>query len=287
MPIAHIIAPVTGSKRDAAVLATAFVAAKAHNAHVVALFVHPDSRLALPYAGEGLTGESVQTLVDSAQEMNSAAAAAARTMLAEAAEAAGAEIVSGPQKAKSTSCCFREMGGFFPRCIAHAAQYSDLIVFGPITPGDGPDFADAFCETLLKTERPVLLAAEAPKSLTGKVTVAWDGSAVANRALVGALPFLERAREITLLSCHSGASQKPLFRHAEEYLAAHGLSATEVEIPPGKHGVGEALLDTAVKGGSDLLVMGGYGHSQMSEAFFGGVTQYIRWHVSLPVLMIH
>ncbi len=287
MSIAKIIAPLTGGNRDKTVLATAFLAAKPFAAHVLALYVRPDPRLAIPYMGAPLSPDLVQAIIDSVLETNKAAAKAARAALKDAAQAAGIELLAAPRKMESASCSFREVEGFFPRCVAHEARLSDLIVFGPVTADDGPDLADAFVETLLKSERPVLLAAKTPTSLTGKVTLAWDGSAVAARALVGAMPFLKQAGKITLLSCRRPESRKTPFGEVEEYLALHGLSCAEEVIDPGKRPIGEALLDGAMNGGADLLVMGGYGHSQWGETLFGGVTQHVRWHAALPVLMFH
>jgi nucleotide-binding universal stress UspA family protein len=33
--------------------------------------------------------------------------------------------------------------------------------------------------------------------------------------------------------------------------------------------------------------MGGYGHSHLREFLFGGVTEDVRWHASVPVVMMH
>lgn len=287
MSIAKIIAPLTGASRDRTTLDTALAVAKLFNAHVVGLFVHGDPRLALPYMGAPISPDVIQSIVDSTAEMNRAAAKTARADLVKSAEAAGVAFLPEPKRVAGASCSFREMEGFFPQCVSQAARLSDLVVFGALTPADGPDLADAFVETLIKAERPVLLAPKAPASLTGRVAIAWDGSAIAARAVVSALPFFAKASEINVLSCHTSGSQSPAFDDIEEYFALHGLKCTRHIIEHGKHGVGEALLHAAKEKGCDLLVMGGFGHSHLSEAFFGGVTQHIRWNAELPVLMVH
>jgi nucleotide-binding universal stress UspA family protein len=45
------------------------------------------------------------------------------------------------------------------------------------------------------------------------------------------------------------------------------------------------LLSEAVAFGADLLVMGAYGHSHLSEWMFGGVTRTVLGEARLPVLM--
>lgn len=287
MSIARIVVPLTGSKRDRTALDAAFVAARPSNAHVVALYVHADPRLALPYMGAPLSADVIQSIIDSTAQMNRAAAKEAHAALTDAARASGVEVLAKPARIKSVSCSFREMEGYFPQCVGDASRLSDLIVFGPVTPDDGPDLADAFVETLTKTERPVLLAAVAPKSLTGHVTLAWDGSPSSARALIGSLPFLKAAGKVTLLACAMPGLKKTDFRDAAEYCALHGIACTEATAEPGKRSIGQTLLEESAALKSDLLVMGGFGHSHLTEVFFGGVTQHVRWHASLPVLMIH
>ena len=38
---------------------------------------------------------------------------------------------------------------------------------------------------------------------------------------------------------------------------------------------------------SDLLLMGAYSRNRMSQLVFGGVTEYMLKHTSIPVLMLH
>lgn len=50
---------------------------------------------------------------------------------------------------------------------------------------------------------------------------------------------------------------------------------------------GNALLSRAAELGSDLLVMGGYGHSRWTERVLGGVTRTVLMSSPLPVVMSH
>jgi nucleotide-binding universal stress UspA family protein len=47
------------------------------------------------------------------------------------------------------------------------------------------------------------------------------------------------------------------------------------------------LLDAAVQAGCSLLVMGGYGHSRLREAVFGGFTREVLKTAPLPVMLSH
>jgi len=280
MSIGRIIAPV---------LTTAFAVAKPFNAHVVALFVCPDPRMSVAYSGGVAVSPSiVQEIVDAAEKLNREAIKAARATFADAASATGAKITVTPGKAgRQLTCSFEEMEGYLPACVAEVAKLSDLVVFGPIAAEDSPDIGEAFSEILLKTERPVLLSALTPAGFPGKVAVAWDGSDTAARAIVGALPVLEKAGEVVLLSCCHDPKRKTVFDDVKQYLALHGVTCSEQIVDPGRHEIGATLLTNAKMLGADLLVMGGYGHSRLGEVLFGGVTQHVRWHATMPVLMIH
>lgn len=50
---------------------------------------------------------------------------------------------------------------------------------------------------------------------------------------------------------------------------------------------GETILDEAYHLDTDLLIMGGYGHSRLREIFFGGMTREILPECEIPVLMAH
>ena len=50
---------------------------------------------------------------------------------------------------------------------------------------------------------------------------------------------------------------------------------------------GEWLLSRAADFGSDLIVIGGYGHTRMRELILGGVTRTMLQAMTVPVLMSH
>jgi len=294
MSIAKIIVPVTGAERDAMALAAAFSAAKPFNAHVVALIAHPDPRFAVPFMEAPMSPELMQNLVDAAAKMNVAATQAVRATLQEVSQASGVKIVDHPKRAEAVTASLLEMEGFLAGTIAKAARLSDLVVFGPINPADGAEVAECFVEILTKTDKPVLLSSNASKNPTGHIAVAWDGGASACHAITSAMPFLQRAKMVTILhvgeplkESESRFSLRTSLGELKEYLALHGISSTVQNFEPGAKSVGEGLLGAALGVRADLLVMGGYGHSRLRETIFGGVTAHIRWHAELPVLMVH
>lgn len=287
MSIAKIIAPVTGSKRDSVVLGTALAAAKPFGAHVIALFVRPDPWMIVPYSGVPLSASLTQGLIDEATAIADQASKRARLTLHREAENAGARVLATPERLPELSCSFREARGSLPHIVAEAARLSDLVVFGPQSDTGGDGINEAFVETLTRIDRPVLISEQTPARLVCNIAIAWDGSIPACQAVTSALPYLKHAETIDILTVHKSGEPRYSLQELSEYLALHGLSCTEHVIRSDKGLVARELIEHAQKRNTDLLVMGGYGHGYFREFLFGGVTEDIRWHAAVPVVMMH
>ena len=71
-------------------------------------------------------------------------------------------------------------------------------------------------------------------------------------------------------------------------LAPHGVKCEATEVAHPRSGVGRTLLVRAAEYGSDLLVMGCYGHSRLREfVLLGGASRHVLDHMTIPVLMSH
>jgi nucleotide-binding universal stress UspA family protein len=51
--------------------------------------------------------------------------------------------------------------------------------------------------------------------------------------------------------------------------------------------VAPTILSYAADSGTDMIVMGGYGHSRLREFVLGGVTRGMLESMTVPVLMSH
>ncbi len=287
MTFAKIVVPVAGIARDAVALAAALRAAGPFNAHVQAVFAHPNPQAAVPNVGVPFSLEVVGAVIDGQEQVTKAGVAAARAALAAAAVGAQAEIVAAPRKAASVTCSLREIQGRLPAVAAVASQLSDLVVFGPLHNPEFADLTEAFLDILTKAGRPVLIAPEKPlPNFARDIAVGWDGSLGASRALIAALPLLGVAKTVTLLCVHDGAEAVSV-DDAMQYLELHGLGCAERRHKPQGRPVGEALAQAAQDCGADLLVLGGYGHSHLRETIFGGVTSDILFRPTMPIFLAH
>jgi nucleotide-binding universal stress UspA family protein len=142
---------------------------------------------------------------------------------------------------------------------------------------------------LMASGRPVLIApARPPTRLSGMIAIAWKDRPEAARAVAAALPFIERADRVVILSVDEGAETDgescERLRHA---LAWHNTNTIVQRMKPAGRPAAETLLEAAVAAGADMLVMGGYGHSRTREVIFGGFTRHVLTDASLPILMAH
>jgi nucleotide-binding universal stress UspA family protein len=70
-------------------------------------------------------------------------------------------------------------------------------------------------------------------------------------------------------------------------LARHGVKCETSSTVSSDLDIGDVLLSGLADDGTDLLVMGAWGHSRIRELVFGGATRHILEHMTVPVLMSH
>lgn len=287
MSIAKILVPVSGAPSDGAALAAAMVAARPFAAHVQALFVPQDPRFALPYMGAPISPTVIESIQQAIDEVNEQAANRAKQMLAATAKFEGATLLDRPQRLDRVTCSFKEDMGFLALRTGRYARLSDLVVFASLGPDVFSEANEAFVETLIRTEKPVLVTPGVPESLTKKISIAWDGSIPCAHALTAAVPLLRHARKVELLEIEPVRGDGLPVSDAKEFLELHQVPTALRFVKREKHGTAEAIMHEAHAGGASLLVMGAYGHNRFAEAVWGGVTTEIKWHAQLPVLMAH
>jgi len=288
MSIAKILVPLNGSRKDRVSLETAFALAKRLHAFVDAVFVHPDVREAMPVSDMPISPEIMQSIYDAADAAEKTAAKAARESFSMAAAQADARIVSVPERGDPITTTYREETGHLRDVMDREAALSDLVVFPSIAGTDSENVRQPLVDVLTRHGRPVLLCAERGcKTVGSAVLVGWDGGRAAAQALTASLPILEKADAVQFACVRpDNTSERPL-HDAKEYLSLHGVKACETLIKTPKLTIAEELLETAAASEYDLLVCGGYGHSRMMETVFGGTTDYLLSHASIPIFLAH
>ncbi len=250
---------------------------QSHTAAVTSLYAVTPSFLALPFAPE--VGPSMAAaLREMDDELRTRARATFDRVLAKPGmQAAWAEV------------------GEFPimDVFAQQALYVDLLVLGQHDPastsatGVPVDFAEF---VMVTSGKPALILPYIglPSTIGDAALLAWKPTREAARAVTAALPMLQRARRVHVLSwsvAEEAVSGQRL--DLDGYLKLHGIHATWHRETGEPELLGELLLSHAFDLEADLLVMGCYGHSRAREWVLGGTSRTVLRSMTLPVLMAH
>lgn len=175
--------------------------------------------------------------------------------------------------------------------VARHARTRDLCLVPVGTPLDGQR---AIAEAVVfGSARPVLLFRPGVADLLNQglsaVVLAWDGSRSAARAMADALPVMQAARQVRVLTV---INEKPEARsglgaEAARHLEAHSITAVVDEVDADGRRVGVVLEEHAAACRSDLLVMGAYGRSRVREFILGGATEHMLHDPKTPLFLSH
>lgn len=181
--------------------------------------------------------------------------------------------------------------GYYQSVIARQASLSDLVIGSLSTKDTFPlSGLGPLSRSLLSGGIPVLLVPEAWAGDPGvrKVTIAWNGSVEAARAVKAALPLMRKAEKVTILDGEDVSDARRLRPPLplRGWLERQNLPVQWQSIDP-LQGDGKAIHEQAKSMGADLLVMGAWGHSRMSEWILGGITRHMLQHSDIPLLLAH
>jgi len=287
--IKYIVVPATGTATDAPVFATALAVARLLPAHLEFLHVRLNVQTVLTAmaANDVSGGAGYDQMLGSLEEDAVARQKAAETAFRDFCEQ-GSVPVSSDTSTHLPSAELRMETGDEDTWLAAHARAADLVVVGREREGEETSI-DTLETCLLDTGRPVLIApAKAPASLSGVVAIAWKDAPEAADAVAAAMPFIELADRVIIMSVDEGRPNDVAacerLRHA---LAWHNARVEVHGLKPEGRAPVDVLLEAAEAAKANLLVMGGYSHSRMREVIFGGFTRRVLHGADIPVLMAH
>lgn len=180
--------------------------------------------------------------------------------------------------------------------LAVHARYCDLLIMSKAERTDSvasliPNLPES---VVMAAGRPVLMIPTAgPITSIGKrVLYCWDQRREAARAFTDAAPFLKGCKELVVLEVDR---DERAFKERDLQEKDFGDYCSSLGYPQPKHlikkseniGVGNVILNTASDAGSDLIVMGAYGHSRMRQWVMGGASRTLLSSMTVPVLLAH
>ena len=287
-----ILVSLSGTAADRQAENAAIALGKAFGAHLVALHVQRDVRhdvAALAAADMGMaTGlDSIMTRMEAdATAREHAAEESWRTACANA----GVPLAEQANGQPGASQEFAAETGEESDWLAEYGRAADLIVVGRLREGDMLDM-DLMEAALMNTGKPVLIAADKDTPvLDGTVAIAWKNTKEAAGAVAAALPFIRRAKRVIVFSVEEEEAPDPVDKSHLRLVRAlrwHNPNSGSQVLRHESRPAVRVLLDALAREQCDLLVMGGYGHTRLREAVFGGFTRAVLEEAPVPVLMAH
>lgn len=287
MAIKVILTPLFGAPSDEAALATALVVARKFSAHIDAMHIRADPRTMIPYIGEGMSGALIEEMIASAEQQADERAKRVRQTFDGWCAKSG--IAMGESAAEGPNCAWIEDTGRPDACVARRGRVADVVV---VARPEGENAITTITETLeaalMDSGTPLLVApSAAPATVGDHVAIAWNGGMEAARAVTAAMPLLNAAGKVTVLTVGDPCPPEATAEALAGYLASHGVTAQVRKIEEAGDSMSATLLGAAAEAGADLMVMGAYTHSRLRELVFGGVTYEVLSAADIPVLMAH
>jgi nucleotide-binding universal stress UspA family protein len=192
------------------------------------------------------------------------------------------------------TCDWQVAEGDAAEVLGVAARYHDLTIIEQTDLVSDEIGFDVPETCVLSSGRPVLIVPNTGRfdQVGRSIVVAWNGSRQAAAALHGALPFIDHAERVLVLQGRGRTSYPSVTRwpslDLRRAISSHGVPVLSIE-PIGVEDAdaGSAILAVAAREAADLVVMGAYGRSWLSEWILGGATRHILSHMNVPVLMAH
>ncbi|MDE0058603.1 MAG: universal stress protein [Defluviicoccus sp.] len=283
-----VLAPIGAPEIGSSILPAALQLARAFDAHVDVLHVRPDPRGLVPYTGEGMDGSMIEEIMDVTEREGGEREVRSREMFDAFAAEHGIRVADEPAAGEGVSMSWKSTVGREDEVVATRGRIYDIIAVGrPLKDAALPS-PITLEAALLDTGRPILVAPPEPGEGLGRsIAIAWEGSPEAARAIADAIPLLEKAESVTILSAKAAQVSPIDAEDLRHRLAWHGIEGTiqGFESPPSE--LGAAFLDQASRAGADLLIKGAYSQSRLRQLILGGRTRHILAHATIPVLLSH
>jgi len=286
--IKTILVPATGRDGDIAVFASALTVARRFGAHLEFLHVRPDAAAtAVSMAADGGGATIAGSLITRLEEEADARETKANQQFQDFCQREALALCDAPPAPSGPSARWLREIGAEPYWVTEYGRVADFLVIGRASDAAGVSL-ETIEGALVDSGRPLLIPPAAPlAALPETIVIAWKATREAARAVTGALPFLQLAKQIVIVTVAEG--QRAHGEEADRLMAGlrwHGVPISVRHLQPDGQGPADTLL-SAAREHAALLVMGGYGHSRLREWIFGGFTLHVLRGCEVPVLMAH
>ena len=276
-----ICIPVVNRPECAVALSTAFDIGQQLGATVMGYHLrkHGDSDVSLP--------DEVAAMISGEEDNDEASNPSqedACSLFAQVAESKG--YIFKKKAANSPVALWQAKAGSPDKLFSIVGPVTDLIVVSRPANKNSVVASKFMQSALLNSAKPVLILPQESQATVGKhISIAWNQSAEAARAVTAAIPLMRQAESVNIITNGVEDRVGPKSRHLQQYLTMHGIDANHIQCR--EKDDTEALLSSFQQTQSDLMVMGAYSRSRLRQLIFGGVTEHMLYQADIPVLMLH
>jgi nucleotide-binding universal stress UspA family protein len=147
-------------------------------------------------------------------------------------------------------------------------------------------------DLLFQSPRHMLLVPKTgwTKSAISRIVIGWNETREAARAVSEALPYLYKARVVTIVVVVDAMpvdEDALIGRDLKGHLYHHGIDAILRHLVRKDGTVADNLIRESQRREAGLIVIGGYHRSPLRERLLGGTTRSLLDHCPLPLLIAH
>ena len=256
MDWARIMVPLAGGEGDRRVAAAGLALAEPFGAELACVHTPADVADLIPWMGDGFMGGVQATAVESIRQA------------AQEGEAAARAVFDACPYARKTFISLRSPVW---SALAMEVRLSDVLVFDDAAARGRGSLAEAFQQVVANEQRPTVVARPELK-VGGVVAVAWDGGKEASRAMRTALPLIQKASRVVVLTAPTSSSRKCDPPRLKAFLSARGVEC-EIQVLDTAGEAAPLIISAAATISANLLVAGAFGHPRLREFIFGGATR--------------
>lgn len=192
---------------------------------------------------------------------------------------------------------WRTPKGAADEALAAHARYCDLLIMSKPenTSTTAPLMSSLPEAVVMAAGRPVLMIPAVGNVLPigRRVLFCWDHRRESARAFSDAAPILHACSELVVLTVDpqpDNLRKKDIHENDfADYCASLGYPKPREVFKRSEDfgGVGNIILNTSTDHGSDLIIMGAYGHSRMRQWIMGGASRTMFSSMTVPILLSH
>lgn len=281
-----IFVPVANRPECAKALRAAFELGQHLDAHMYGCHIRPHrhSEVSLPdkldpFASDDAAWELAMKGKRSRQD-----SIAAKALFANVAKQYDLQLIRRPRV--KPGAIWTEKVGSPDKVLSIMGPISDLLVVSRPAKRGGKVAALFMLAALMDSSRPTLIMPHRGVPVVGRrISIAWNQSAEAAKAVSAALPLLQRAEQVHILTAGTETGLGPKSSQLATYLRFWGINTQRI-VTRGRNEVKE-LLEGYRETRSDMLVMGAYSRGRWRQQIFGGLTDYMLKKADIPVFMLH